>query len=368
MNKKILVLLTNPIENDSRVKKEIQTLLRETFDVTLISLNSRETFIQNHTIIKHIFRNFWIPGVNFLILSTKFFLKILKYIKKIDYLHCNDAQTLHLGLLCKILRPKIKFIYDSHELASDQGGSQLSSIWFSLIEEIIFKFVDKTITVSPSIAEWYKEEYEIPRPLVVLNCPPKLKNSPKENIFREKFGIDGNSKIFLYQGGLYDGRGIPFILSAFKKLNKKYSVIFMGYGPFENEIQIASKSYPNIFFHPAVNQKELMDYTSSADWGLVMNENTSLNNYYCLPNKLFECIQAEIPIIASNLKELSKVVSTWNIGIVAEQITENGLLDAIKKTDTINSKDLLPNLKNAKNEYCWEMQEKVFLSAYTDFQ
>jgi glycosyltransferase involved in cell wall biosynthesis len=369
VKKAILILLTNPIDKDSRVKKEIKSLLSKNFDVTLISLNSKETFIEKHHIIRNSPIFFPIPGINFLILTFKFLNKILKLTWKNEFIHCNDAQTLHLGLFGKLIKPNIELIYDSHELASDQGKKRLSSIYFSLIEKFAFNFIDKTITVSPSIAEWYENKYEISKPLVVLNCPPKLGSTPKRNIFREKFGINQTSKIFLYQGGLYDGRGIPYILRAFKKLDKeKYSVIFMGYGPFENEIQIASKSYRNIFFHPAVNQKELMDYTSSADWGLVINENTCLNNYYCLPNKLFECIQAEIPIIASNLKELSKVVSTWNLGIVADQISENGLLDAIKKTDTIDPKDLFPNFKNAKNEYCWEMQEKVLLSAYTDLQ
>jgi glycosyltransferase involved in cell wall biosynthesis len=203
------------------------------------------------------------------------------------------------------MKPKVKLIYDSHELATKQGKRWIITTYISIIEKIAFKFVDKTITVSPSIAEWFEYNYKIPKPSVVLNCPNKLNAVVKKNIFRETFGIDKNSKIFLYQVGLFQKRGIPLILETFKNLDKeKYSVVFMGYGPMENEIQNASKSYPNIFFHPAVNQNELLDYTSSADWGLVLIENSCLSYYYCLPNKLFECVQAEIPVIASNLKEL----------------------------------------------------------------
>jgi glycosyltransferase involved in cell wall biosynthesis len=364
MMKKILVLLTNPIDNDSRVKKEINSLTKNNFDVTLISVNSKESFIKNHFILKYN-QYFRIHGVKFLVLSIKFLFTIIKCLKNVDFIHCNDAITLHLGLAAKFLKPKVKLIYDSHELGSKRVGSKLSNLYFFLIEKISLRFVDKTINVSPSIAQWYEDKYKIPRPLIVLNCPPKANAFYKKNIFREKFGISETSKIFLYQGGFSKGRGIPHILEAFKKLDKnKYSVVFMGYGPMDLEIQNASKTYSNIFFHKAVSQNELMDYTSSADWGLVLIENYCLSYNYCLPNKLFECIQAEIPIIASNLLELSNLVSTWKLGVVAEQINEMGLINAIKKTDSINPHDLLPNLKNAKNLYCWEMQEKVLLSAY----
>ena len=59
-------------------------------------------------------------------------------------------------------------------------------------------------------------------------------------------------------------------------------------------VKEASKLNSNIHFHEAVSQTEIINVTSSADVGLSLITNDSLNHDYCLPNKVFEYIHSGI--------------------------------------------------------------------------
>ncbi|WP_323592289.1 hypothetical protein, partial [Aliarcobacter butzleri] len=74
-------------------------------------------------------------------------------------------------------------------------------------------------------------------------------------------------------------------LETFKTIDNENAVIvFMGYGSLENLIRETSKEYKNIYFHQAVSPDVLLDYTSSADFGISTIEDSCLSYRYCLPN------------------------------------------------------------------------------------
>lgn len=165
------------------------------------------------------------------------------------------------------------------------------------------------LVVSESIADWYKEEYKIDRPSVVLNAPNRRKLK-SNNYFCQQLDIREDQIILLYQGGLALGRGVHLILDAFKaRGDDKLVVVFMGYGLLEADIIAAAKQHKNIYFFPAVSPRIVLEYTSSADLGISLIENTCLSYYYCMPNKIFEYAMAGLPVLVSNMKDMSKLVT-----------------------------------------------------------
>jgi len=230
----------------------------------------------------------------------------------------------------------------------------------------LIKYVDKTITVSDAIANEYVKLYDISKPELVLNTPP-YKNINKKDIFRETLNIPKDKTIFLYHGGIRTGRAIEILLDTFKQINDDKSVIvFMGYGPLEELIISASKKKNNIYFHPAVSPDELLDYTSSADFGILFYENNCLNHYYCSPNKMFEYLMAEIPVIVSNLYEMKRLVEKNNIGVVAKENISEGLREAIERAVLLDKEEIQRNIQKVKEIYNWEEQEKVLLAVYKE--
>lgn len=291
---------------------------------------------------------------------------LFKYRKRrVTMVNVHNLSLLPIGFLFKIFY-KTKLIYDTHEYETQrQSLKGVRKKLSQILEKIFIKYCDKIIVVSDSIANEYKRLYsDIEKPAVVLNTPSYQKVSKKDR-FRTEFSIDKEKMIFLYQGALSHGRGIENILDAFKSIDDEKSVIvFMGYGVLEDKIKKSAENHDNIFYHQAVSPNILLEYTSSADAGISMIEDTSLSYHYSLPNKMFEYLMVDIPVIVSNLPEMRKVVKDYQVGVVAYENSSRGLIEAIKNIKILDKNRLYNNIQRAKEIYNWQVQERVLISLY----
>ena len=376
-NKNILMLLRNPFINDSRVMKEGRSLAKSKLEITVFCLwnkgLSRSEKINGIHIerIQQIFikKNNLLKNLSVLFL---FSIKSIFLCRSYHIIHCHDLDTLPVGIFIKWLSlGRKKIIYDAHEYATGQFNcsnikKKVLCEVFKIIERLLIPFADHVICVSDSIAKEYIRLYKIKKPSLILNCPLYFNKTSPTNYFREKFNLNSNQMIFLYQGGFTKDRGIESTLDAFKKRKETDKVIiFMGYGILENTIKLASTQYGNVFYHPAVSPDILLDYTTSANIGILLYKNTCLNHYYCLPNKFFEYTQAELPVLISDLYEMKNIVEKYKNGIwVEDDITKlEKAVDKITWDDITNYKKNIPKMKGIYN---WEQQEKVLLQIYNN--
>ena len=374
--RKIAALVFNSFTNDSRVLKESISLSNNNYDVEVIAhldkglkkKQDNENFVIRR--FSYLNRKVTKSKIDKIIAYVKYFKQSVIYCKNHDIIHCNDLNTLPIGFIIKkFYNPRVKIVYDAHEYETEVNGlSGIQKILTKSVEKNLIKYADKVICVSQAIAEEYVRLYNIPKPTLILNTP-HYKNIVKKDIFRKKLNIKENETIFLYQGGLSKGRGVEILLDTFKTMGEaKCVIVFMGYGPLENLIQSASENYKNVFFHKAVSPNLLLEYTCSADFGLLFYENTCLNHYYCSPNKMFEYLMAEIPVIVSNLYEMKRLVEKNSIGVVAQKNTPNGLKRAIKKAVLLDKVELNKNIHKVKGIYNWEEQEKILLRIYKEIE
>lgn len=308
-------------------------------------------------------------GTNFLFQLLKYFEFCIRvYLhyknKRISCINVHSLGLLPLGVLLKYIW-KANLIYDAHELETETNGltgfRQKLAKW---LERNLIRHVNMTIVVSESIADWYANAYHIERPPVVLNAP-NHRILKRNNHFREQLGIREDQFILLYQGGLTTGRGVHLILDAFKaRQDDRVVAVFMGYGPLQQHIQTTARQQKNIFFYPAVAPQMVLEYTASADFGISLIENTCLSYYYCMPNKLFEYIMTGLPVLVSNMKDMSKLVKKNKIGTVINDFSATGINQAI---DNFLMQDLTVMKANAYRVACenaWEIQEQKMLNAY----
>jgi glycosyltransferase involved in cell wall biosynthesis len=142
----------------------------------------------------------------------------------------------------------------------------------------------------------------------------------------------------------------------------------MGYGDLEPLIRKHVQKCDNIYVHAAVATEMGLQYTASADIGVSYIDNPSLNDRFCLPNKLFEYIMARLPVIVNDAPEMRRVVNEHQIGhVIRRDLTVEAWTKALEKISQVNPQIMRRNLNKAAELYCWENQEKIMVNAYRQY-
>lgn len=247
--------------------------------------------------------------------------------------HCHDTMVLPIGWLISVAC-RASLVYDAHELESNRNGqSRLLSAATLMIERLCWSRITLLVTVSDSIIDWYRTNLGMKDAVLVLNAPETTNadRAGKETgrrYFHQHFGITDTALVFLYIGIVGRGRGIQLILDAFAGVTDAAHVVFLGYGECEDEIRRYAERHANIHFHPPVPHAQVVSYAQDADVGLCLIENVSLSDYYCLPNKLFEYVQAGLSVLGSDFPEIAAFLRKYDAGIVCA-LSVDGIRTAV---------------------------------------
>ena len=266
--------------------------------------------------------------------SLILFLQLLK--TKADIYFASDFYALPFcSIVAKLKRRKV--FYDSREVYTGLPALNNKPIvkkLFKQIEGLFIKRCDYIVTTGELDSRFIEDLYNLPEIDVLRNLPlPVEKLNPVD--FKSKFENYNGGKILLYQGIVVLGRGIETYFKVLEKYENSYLVILGGGEDLEYYKNLASESgiIDRIYFAGKVPQTELLNYTAGADVGLSLIDNISQNNLYALPNKLFEYLMAEIPVIASDLPQMKEVVEKYEVGAVLPEGNEDEIIKLLKFWD-----------------------------------
>lgn len=293
----------------------------------------------------------------------------------------HDITGLLVGWISTWFIPRSKapkLIYDSHELEVGRNvkRSRLSTWCIARLEHFLIKRSVFSIVVNDEIAKEIQNMYELDKCPVVVRSMPSLWEIDMKEIHRirdewnTQLGIPSDSFFVMYHGAVMPGRGIENLIQL-AGLNHHISVVILGNGS-SSYIAVLKqmcqhlKVDARVIFHKAVDIKDLWKYVGAADIGFVLCEASSKSYYYCLPNKFFENIQSETPIICSNFPVMKPIVDKYQIGLTCDPNDVNAINDCIERmrTDKEFYEKCKANLKIAKRELCWENEKKTLISAY----
>jgi glycosyltransferase involved in cell wall biosynthesis len=289
-----------------------------------------------------------------------------------DIYHAHDLNNLEVTYNAAKAN-HAKLVYDAHELFPEMANRwvRLKRGSWKRLEARLLPQAGLAITVNDLIAEEMSTRYNVPPPLVLLNCPdppPTFDPNARYDLIRERVGLSAERKVVLYQGWMSEGRGLENLVRAATLLVDGAVVVFMGYGDYQATLQKMAAAEPEgrVHFIPAVPQRDLLAYCASADVGVIPYQAVDLNNYYTSPNKLFDFIQAALPIVASDLPFLRKVIVGHDLGIVAKLDSPQSYAQAINSVlaRPDGGAALRANLRNAAPHYTWSAQAVKLVKAY----
>jgi len=119
-----------------------------------------------------------------------------------------------------------------------------------------------------------------------------------------------------------------------------------------------------------IHYELLHDYTMQADLGVSLEENVGLNYKYALPNKLFDYINSEVPVLVSNLPEMAAIVNQYKVGETIDEITPDVIAAKINKmfSDKEKLNAYKQNTKRAAEDLNWEKEQKIIQDLVNNIQ
>ncbi len=284
-----------------------------------------------------------------------------------DVYHAHDL--INLPVAYRVAKAQgAKLAYDAHELFSeiDNPWIKIRRGYWRRTEGRLLPHCLVATTVNEFIADEMAKRYNVPPPDVIYNCPRKPQGfNPDERhpYLREALGLSPETRIVLYQGWMAEGRGLEELIEGAAHLRgAKAVLVLMGYGDYKPQLEALAARHnlgDVVRFLDPVPQADLVPYCASASVGVIPYRPVDLNNYYSSPNKLFDFIQAQIPILANDLPFLSKIVKGRDIGMTASMTTPDSvgqaMLGILSKLDEDgNASHWRRNLKEAADVYNWE--------------
>ena len=360
--KRVIVSVTNDISTDQRVAKVCATLMQNNFEVLLIGRKLKSSIPLKRAFKTKRFNLLFNTGFLFYAEYNFRLFCYLLFTKK-DILLANDLDTLLPNYLISKLQNK-KIVFDSHELFPEipelVHRPKVKKVWLALEKHILPK-LKNNYTVCNSITEFYENKYHS-NFTTIKNLPNK--KPIEKGVF--PFNTD-NKKIILYQGALNVGRGIELMIETMHFL-QNHLLVLIGSGDISKSLKnkVSEENLNDkVFFLGKINPETLHKLTPLADLGLSLEEDLGLNYRFALPNKIFDYIQGEVPILVSNLPEMSKVISAYKVGEIVKNRTPEKLAKQIKE---VLEKEYTKELKLAKTALIWEQQEEKLIAIFNNLK
>jgi glycosyltransferase involved in cell wall biosynthesis len=342
-------------ETDGVFTHRLRHLRHQLLKLKLVAFDLLRVWVAWRATVRRDTIDAWVPYI-------KAFRRILT-VKGDVIVGTNPAAAL-LGFVAARLRRK-RFVYYPFELYGCQHSP--SSRLIAKLERIMLRAgVDALITQNAERAKVYRDRGLRTDPIVVRNY--KRFRPPAQRLLRQALGIGTDNKVVLYEGRLNPGRWLERLVQASLLLPNDTLLVFMGHQTSwwkrnAESFAAAARDAGRLRIHAAVPHDSVIDYIADADAGVIIYDDTVLNNYLCAPGKLSDYVFAGVPIVAPNFPTIGPEVEASQIGVSFSDYSPAGIADAICRVLAPGREYWRGPLERAASRFVWSSQEQQLVAA-----
>jgi glycosyltransferase involved in cell wall biosynthesis len=376
----------NQARNDQRVMRSATALVEAGFTVSIVGVESDRTPPGGEAVggvcIKHVFMPSWFVPTRF---KPWFLVKVVRVVaagsirllrEPADVYHAHDAEALPACYVAASLRRK-RLVLDAHELPMSRDDP-LARRWprLSAVARHVFGALlprcTAIVTSSPRYAEEMRRHFSVPTVAVVRNVPP-FREVSRTSRLKDRLGLGPGVRIALYQGLIQADRGLKTLVHAAQYLDPDIVVVLMGGAEPQTLRQLqefisSTQVEDRVHILPPVQYAELLEWTSSADLGLVvLPVDYSASILLTLPNKVFEYLMAGLPVLSSRLPAVEDIIGTFAVGEVVPSADPRNIASALNAmvVDSERLDRMRTNaLRAARRELNWEVESRHLVELY----
>ncbi len=331
--------------SDTRINKEIKTLASH-FEIYYlgIGLNESQSFVKplcaefkvvkgSHKQIGTLLRYFWA------------FVKLF-FGNRYASVHVINEQLL------LIFAPFLWFV--RHKVVADIFDSiflRTSNKVVTALQSFVYT-IPNTIIVTDDNRKTLVPTQFLAKTVVVENYPYVFHNGRPKAAATDEL-------LILYSGSLGVTRGTG-LLEDLVKLSPKVKIWLVGW-LYDEPTKTLSK-HPQAEYLGVKTQQETMALASECDYILSVYEPINENNINASPNKIYDAIQAQTPVIINAEVKIAQFVTNNNLGFVMDSFYEKdseSLFDKLLSTKKSYAFD-----QTISRKYTWEAIENKLVEAH----
>lgn len=372
--KKIIFIRSNPVMPDIRVEREVNYLSGH-YKIYVLAWD-RERKVQsiekrnNFILYCYQGKGRYGGGLKNIISIFKWWYYEFKWLmrQKYDIIHACDFDTYLPALLVAKIKHKV-IVYDIFDFYSDMILN-IPYIIKKIIKKMdifLMQFADGVIIADDSRREQIRGAK--PKKLLTIYNTPNNHFEVSTNLI---LNIEENKYFVLgYIGVLKKERGLDLAIEVVKKM-PDVKLIIGGYGPYENYFKEKIQNIKNIIFIGKVYPyKRAIDILSKCDALFALYNPKIPNHKYSSPNKLFEAMMLEKPIIVTKNTGMDNKVKKYKCGISVDFNNEDKLRTAIIELKNMKEKNnnfYGLNGREAYNEiFSPHIMQKKIINFYNNF-
>jgi glycosyltransferase involved in cell wall biosynthesis len=306
--------------------------------------------------------------------AAHFWRFILDMPRKPDVVHCNDLDTLLVGVLAK-KRYGCRLVYDAHEYYphSDPYGGWMDRTLFHALEKVLARQADAVITVNHQLAYVIQKAYGLRRVGSVPNAEP-WSDVEIRPVSSSMTALAAGRVRFLFQGRFSPGRGIEEVITAWSKVDASLAALFIR-GPDNpwradllkqaQQLGILERS---VYFLDAVGEDDLVSAAAEADVGLIPYKGDVAGYKYACPNKLSQYLHAGLMVVSNDLPYVREVIEEADAGLCYSCENPDSLVEVVHRI--AGDRDLLARSKGnarryARDKFNWQAFSETLYGAYS---